>query len=74
MTKNELLAASMLASARRTPAPFEPARDSWVRDWFLRQKEPVEFTGLNVRFAAGEEGDEASIWVVKWGDDKITQL
>lgn len=79
MTKNELIATSMLASARRTPIPFSayawPVSDSWVRDLFGRWgEEPAGFTGLNVRFAASEAGDEASVWVVKWDDDRITQL
>jgi hypothetical protein len=78
MTKNELIATSMLASAQRTPIPFSAyawsQSDSWVRDLFLRDEEPGGFTGLNVRFAASEASDEASIWVVKWDDDEITQL
>lgn len=73
MTRNELVASSMLASARRTPIPFEPARDSWVRDWFMRAEAPSDFTGWNVQFATSEEGDDTSIWVVKWGPDRITQ-
>ena len=72
MTKNELIATSMLASARRTLLPFSayawPVSDSWVRDLFLREEEPSAFTGLNVQFAASEAGDEASVWVVRWGD------
>lgn len=79
MTKNELVASSMLASSRRTLIPFvqlSACGDSWVRDMFLRDEAEAAgaFTGLNVQFAASEAGDETSIWVVKWGDDAITQL